>query len=43
MEADAGAFEVFLDGEQIFSKHESGRFPEPEEILAAIDRRISGG
>jgi hypothetical protein len=27
---------VRLDGELIFSKHETGRFPEPEEILAHL-------
>jgi selT/selW/selH-like putative selenoprotein len=35
----SGAFEVRLDGELIFSKRESGRFPdsgEVEEALAAL-------
>jgi len=31
-----GIFEVVVDGDMIFSKHESGRFPEPDEILARI-------
>ncbi len=31
-----GAFEVTLDGEQIFSKHAVGRFPDQREILEAI-------
>jgi selT/selW/selH-like putative selenoprotein len=32
-----GAFEVHRDGELIFSKHSSGRFPDDEEIYAALD------
>jgi predicted Rdx family selenoprotein len=31
-----GQFDVVRDGEIIFSKRESGRFPEPGEILAAL-------
>jgi selT/selW/selH-like putative selenoprotein len=31
-----GQFDVLRDGELIFSKHESGRFPEHDEILAAL-------
>jgi selT/selW/selH-like putative selenoprotein len=31
-----GQFDVLRDGELIFSKHESGRFPENDEILAAL-------
>jgi len=31
-----GIFDVVVDGDMIFSKHESGRFPEPDEILAKI-------
>jgi selT/selW/selH-like putative selenoprotein len=33
---DRGAFEVRLDGELIFSKLDTRRFPETEEILAAL-------
>jgi selT/selW/selH-like putative selenoprotein len=32
----AGAFDVEMDGKVIFSKHETGRFPEPGEILEAL-------
>jgi len=28
-----------VNGDLIFSKHEVGRFPEAEEILAQIDKR----
>jgi predicted Rdx family selenoprotein len=29
-------FDVFKDGELIFSKKEAGRFPEESEILSAL-------
>jgi len=31
-----GQFDVTRDGELVFSKQESGRFPEPGEILGAL-------
>jgi selenoprotein W-related protein len=31
-----GIFDVIVDGDMIFSKHESDRFPEPDEILAKL-------
>jgi selenoprotein W-related protein len=31
-----GIFDVVVDGSKVFSKHESGRFPESEEILAKL-------
>lgn len=34
-----GIFDVVVDGDMIFSKHEAGRFPEPDEILAKIGGR----
>jgi len=33
-----GIFDVAVDGEMIFSKHEAGRFPESDEILSQIQR-----
>jgi selT/selW/selH-like putative selenoprotein len=33
-----GQFDVVRDGEIIFSKQESGHFPEPGEILAALQK-----
>ena len=33
---DNGIFDVIVDGQTIFSKHEVGRFPEHEEILGAL-------
>jgi selenoprotein W-related protein len=36
-----GCFEVSLDGELIFSKLESGRFPDEDEILKEAARRLA--
>lgn len=33
---DGGVFNVVVDGELRFSKHDSGRYPETDEILALI-------
>ena len=38
--SDGGRFEVFLDGEAIYSKLETGRFPESREIVKAIEARM---
>jgi len=32
-----GIFDVVVDGEMIFSKHEVDRFPEPDEILSKLE------
>jgi selT/selW/selH-like putative selenoprotein len=34
-----GIFDVLVDGERIFSKHEADRFPTHAEILAALRGR----
>lgn len=36
---DAGIFDVVADGDLVFSKHESGRFPENGEILETLRAR----
>jgi selT/selW/selH-like putative selenoprotein len=33
-----GIFDVVVDGQRIFSKHEANRFPTQDEILAGIER-----
>jgi selenoprotein W-related protein len=33
---DNGIFDVEVDSRRIFSKHETGRFPEHDEILASL-------
>ncbi|GMH36718.1 hypothetical protein BSKO_04591 [Bryopsis sp. KO-2023] len=36
-----GAFEVYYDGHQIFSKMETNRMPTREEILKSMDRYLA--
>ncbi len=36
---DRGVFDVVVDGELVFSKHQRGRFPSNREITDAIDAR----
>jgi selenoprotein W-related protein len=36
VKGSGGVFEVVLDGATLFSKHETGRFPEPDEVLSLI-------
>ncbi len=38
IKGDAGIFDVHQDDKLIFSKHEAGRFPEEDEILAQLKR-----
>jgi len=33
---DNGIFDVVADGDLIFSKHDAGRFPEEDEVLAKL-------
>lgn len=33
-----GVFDVVVDGRLIFSKHQTGRFPEPGEIAGLVDQ-----
>lgn len=39
--SSGGVFEVTLDGHLIYSKKETGRFPEREEIDEALDDRFA--
>lgn len=39
-EGAGGVYDVIADGEPIFSKHETGRFPEDQEILDALKQRL---
>jgi len=34
-----GVFDVAIDGTKIFSKHDEGRFPDEDEIVASIAAR----
>jgi len=38
VEGSGGIFDVFLENELLFSRHHSYRFPEPDEIVAAIQK-----
>jgi len=33
-----GVFDVTMDGKLVYSKRQTGRFPDPGEVLAAIER-----
>ena len=36
VKGSGGVFDVFRDEELLFSKHETGRFPEAPEIVASL-------
>jgi len=36
VKGSGGIFEVVLDGRTLYSKHATGRFPEPGEVLDLI-------
>ena len=36
VEGASGVYDIVCDGQLVFSKHEAGRFPEEEEIVAAL-------
>jgi selenoprotein W-related protein len=36
VKGSGGIFDVVADGKRVFSKHETGRFPEPDEIIAKL-------
>ena len=37
IKGDNGIFDVVVDGDKIFSKHEQGRFPTPKEIVDRLN------
>lgn len=37
--SDGGKFEVFVDDELVYSKLETGQFPEPRDIVKSIEAR----
>ena len=37
-----GALDVFVDGEQIFSKKKTGRLPRADELIGIIRGKLSG-
>ena len=38
-----GVFDVTVDGETLYSKHETGRHAEPEEVLELFTERYGEG
>ena len=38
--SDGGRFEIFTDGELVYSKLKTGRFPEVDEVIALIQRKL---
>lgn len=36
VQGGGGVFDVVADGELVFSKHQTGRFPEHDEVIEAI-------
>jgi len=36
VKGSGGIFDVVSDGKRVFSKHETGRFPEPGEIAKML-------
>ena len=43
IEGGKGIFDVKVNGELIYSKHETGRFPEVGEILDKIPEAVAAG
>ena len=38
--ADKGVFDVILDGQMIFSKHQEGRFPTVDDLKKQLDQKL---
>jgi selenoprotein W-related protein len=38
--SSGGCFEVSADGQLVYSKLQTGRFPDEQEIVAAIGKRL---
>ena len=38
--SSGGRFFVRIDGAEVFSRAEAGRFPEPKDLIALVDERI---
>jgi len=41
IEGKNGVFEVTWDGELVYSKKATGRFPEPGEVEGEIEKRVA--
>jgi selenoprotein W-related protein len=38
--SDGGRFEIYVDGDLIYSKLETGRFPDENELIKTIRKRL---
>jgi len=38
---DKGEFDVFVNGEKVFSRHEAQRMPTADDIKQAIEQRLA--
>lgn len=38
-----GKFDIFLDGQLVFSKVAAGRFPKPGEVAALFEKKLGPG
>ena len=41
IEGAGGVFDVKLNDELMYSKHETGKFPDEQELIAALQQRIT--
>lgn len=41
IEGSGGVFDVVVDGDLIYSRHDTGRFPEHDEIIDTLRSRLS--
>jgi selenoprotein W-related protein len=39
--ADKGVFDIVLDGQLIFSKHQQGRFPTVDDLKTQLDQKLT--
>jgi selenoprotein W-related protein len=35
-----GTFDIYLDGERVFSKRAAGRFPKPGEVAGLFEKKL---
>lgn len=38
IQGSGGIFDVIVDGKKVYSKHSTGRFPEPGEVVKAMGK-----
>lgn len=39
MRGSGGVFDVVVDGAKVYSKHATGRFPEPGEVVGLLKKK----